>query len=215
MSTDAVSPDAASPDAAAPASAQGAYRPRRLLIVGPPGAGKGTQAARIAQALAIPAISTGDIFRANVSQQTELGVLAKSYMDKGEYVPDSVTNDMVRSRLAESDTDSGFLLDGYPRTLEQVEALDGMLSAQDRALDAVLLLEVDYEAVIGRLVERGRLEGRSDDTEDTIRRRIEVYAEQTAPLLELFERRGLLRKVDGMASIDEVTASLMAILEGR
>ncbi|MCT1776802.1 adenylate kinase [Brachybacterium sp. p3-SID957] len=185
---------------------------RRLLIVGPPGAGKGTQAARIAEALDIPAISTGDIFRANVSGQTALGVLAKSYMDKGEYVPDSVTNDMVRSRLAEDDATGGFLLDGYPRTLSQVDALDAVLTDLGASLDAVLLLEVDNDAVVERLVARGAEQGRSDDTEETIRRRLEVYAEQTAPLIDVYEQRGLVRRVDGMASIDEVTASLLDVL---
>lgn len=185
---------------------------RRLLIVGPPGAGKGTQAVRIAEQLGIPAISTGDIFRANVSEQTELGVLAKSYMDKGDYVPDTVTNDMVRDRLGQDDARKGFLLDGYPRTLPQVEALDAMLSELGTALDRVLLLEVETEEIIGRLVERGQEQGRSDDTEDTIRRRIEVYTQQTAPLIDVFEQRGILRRVDGMASIDEVTASLQEAL---
>lgn len=185
---------------------------RRLLIVGPPGAGKGTQAVRIAELLGIPAISTGDIFRANVSQETELGVLAKSYMDKGEYVPDTVTNDMVRDRLGQEDAQAGFLLDGYPRTLPQVEALDGMLSELGIALDRVLLLEVQTEEVVARLVERGREQGRSDDTEETIRRRIEVYSEQTAPLIDVFDQRGILRRVDGMASIDEVTAALREAL---
>ena len=184
----------------------------RLLIVGPPGAGKGTQAERIAEQLGIPAISTGDIFRANVAGETELGVLAKSYMDKGEYVPDTATNDMVASRLSEADAQQGFLLDGYPRTLAQVEALDGILTELGTALDRVLLLEVDSEEVIGRLVARGQEQGRSDDTEETIRRRIEVYAEQTAPLIDVFEQRGLLRRVDGSASIDEVTAALQAAL---
>ena len=184
----------------------------RLLIVGPPGAGKGTQAARIAEALDIPAISTGDIFRANVSGQTALGVLAKSYMDKGEYVPDSVTNDMVRSRLAEDDAAGGFLLDGYPRTLSQVDALDAVLTDLGASLDAVLLLEVDNDAVVERLVARGAEQVRSDDTEETIRCRLEVYAEQTAPLIDVYEQRGLVRRVDGMASIDEVTASLLDVL---
>ena len=188
---------------------------RRLLIVGPPGAGKGTQAVRLAEELSIPAISTGDIFRANVSGETELGILAKSYMDKGEYVPDSVTNDMVRSRLAEDDAEDGFLLDGYPRTLDQVEALDGMLTELDSSLDAVLLLVVETEEVVGRLVERGKEQGRSDDTEETIRRRLEVYAEQTAPLIDVYEKRDLVRRVDGMASIDEVTTSLREALTDR
>ena len=197
-----------SSDASAPTA-------RRLLIVGPPGAGKGTQAVRVAEELSIPAISTGDIFRANVSGQTELGVLAKSYMDKGEYVPDSVTNDMVRSRLAEDDAQDGFLLDGYPRTLDQVEALDGMLAELGTPLDLVLLLVVEQEEVVQRLVARGAEQGRSDDTEETIRRRLEVYAEQTAPLIDVYEQRGLVRRVDGMASIDEVTAALREALGSR
>ena len=170
---------------------------------------------RVAEELSIPAISTGDIFRANVSGQTELGVLAKSYMDKGEYVPDSVTNDMVRSRLAEADAQDGFLLDGYPRTLDQVEALDGMLAELGTELDMVLLLVVEQEEVVGRLVARGAEQGRSDDTEETIRRRLEVYAEQTAPLIDVYEQRGLVRRVDGMASIDEVTAALREALGAR
>lgn len=193
----------------------GTTAPRRLLIVGPPGAGKGTQAARITEALGIPAISTGDIFRANVSQETELGVLAKSYMDKGEYVPDEVTNDMVRDRLSQDDAKGGFLLDGYPRTLAQVDALDGMLEQLGTPLDAVLLLEVDLESVVERLIARGKEQGRSDDTEETIRKRIDVYAEQTTPLVEVYEKRGLLRRVDGMKSIDEVTASLLEVLGVR
>jgi len=188
---------------------------RRLLIVGPPGAGKGTQAVRVAEELSIPAISTGDIFRANVSGRTEVGVLAKSYMDKGEYVPDSVTNDMVRSRLAEEDAREGFLLDGYPRTLDQVEALDGMLSELGTPLDLVLLLVVEQEEVISRLVARGAEQGRSDDTEETIRRRLEVYAEQTAPLIDVYEQRGLVRRVDGMAPIDDVTSALREALAAR
>ena len=188
---------------------------RRLLIVGPPGAGKGTQAARLAAEAGIPAISTGDIFRANVAGETELGLLAKSYMDKGEYVPDSVTNDMVRSRLAEADAADGFLLDGYPRTLDQVDALDGILADLGAALDAVLLLEADDDTVVERLIERGRESGRSDDTEETIRHRLSVYAAQTTPLIDVYEARGLVRRVDGMASIDEVTAALREALRTR
>lgn len=206
-----MTPPDSSPEPGRIQSGEGALA-RRLLIVGPPGAGKGTQAVRIAELLGIPAISTGDIFRANVSQETELGVLAKSYMDKGEYVPDTVTNDMVRDRLGQEDAQAGFLLDGYPRTLPQVEALDGMLSELGIALDRVLLLEVQTEEVVARLVERGREQGRSDDTEETIRRRIEVYSEQTAPLIDVFDQRGILRRVDGMASIDEVTAALREAL---
>lgn len=196
-------------------NAPAAGTPRRLLIVGPPGAGKGTQAGRIGEALTVPAISTGDIFRANVGEGTELGKLAKSYMDAGEYVPDSVTNDMVAGRIAQDDARQGFLLDGYPRTLAQVDALDGMLERAGTALEAVIVLDVDVDEVVGRLVERGRQQGRSDDTEETIRRRIDVYTEQTAPLIEVYENRGLVRRVDGMASIDEVTTAVLTALGVR
>ncbi|ATH97049.1 adenylate kinase [Dermabacter jinjuensis] len=185
---------------------------RRLLIVGPPGAGKGTQAERIVEKLGVPAISTGDIFRASVSNETELGVLAKSYMDKGEYVPDSVTNEMVESRLAEDDAANGFLLDGYPRTVAQVEALDGILEKLGVALDAVILLDVDSEAIVQRLLQRGKEQGRSDDNEETIRRRIDVYGEQTTPLIDIYDKRGLVKRVDGMKDIDAVTADILAAL---
>ncbi|RUP86199.1 adenylate kinase [Dermabacter sp. HSID17554] len=185
---------------------------RRLLIVGPPGAGKGTQAERIVEKLGVPAISTGDIFRANVSNETELGVLAKSYMDKGEYVPDSVTNDMVEGRLGEADAQDGFLLDGYPRTVAQVEALDGILAKLGVELDAVVLLDVDSEAIVQRLLQRGKEQGRSDDNEETIRRRIDVYGEQTTPLIDIYERRGLVKRIDGMKDIDTVTAEILAAL---
>ncbi|MCT1710141.1 adenylate kinase [Dermabacter hominis] len=185
---------------------------RRLLIVGPPGAGKGTQAERIVEKFGVPAISTGDIFRANVSNETELGVLAKSYMDKGEYVPDSVTNEMVESRLAEDDAANGFLLDGYPRTVAQVEALDGILEKLGVALDAVILLDVDSEAIVQRLLQRGKEQGRSDDNEETIRRRIDVYGEQTTPLIDIYDKRGLVKRVDGMKDIDAVTADILAAL---
>lgn len=185
---------------------------RRLLIVGPPGAGKGTQAERIVEKLGVPAISTGDIFRANVSNETELGVLAKSYMDKGEYVPDSVTNEMVESRLAEDDAANGFLLDGYPRTVAQVEALDGILEKLGVALGAVILLDVESEAIVQRLLQRGKEQGRSDDNEETIRRRIDVYGEQTTPLIDIYDKRGLVKRVDGMKDIDAVTADILAAL---
>lgn len=185
---------------------------RRLLIVGPPGAGKGTQAERIVEKLGVPAISTGDIFRANVSNETELGVLAKSYMDKGEYVPDSVTNEMVESRLGEDDAANGFLLDGYPRTVAQVEALDGILEKLGVALDAVILLDVEREAIVQRLLQRGKEQGRSDDNEETIRRRIDVYGEQTTPLIDIYDKRGLVKRVDGMKDIDAVTADILSAL---
>jgi adenylate kinase len=186
----------------------------RLVLLGPPGAGKGTQAKGLAARLSIPAISTGDIFRSNVTQGTELGVLAKSYMDKGEYVPDSVTNEMVRGRLGEPDAANGFLLDGYPRTTAQVEVLDAILAEGGLAIDAVVEITADADEVVQRLLKRAEIEGRADDTEDVIRRRLEVYAEQTAPLTDLYGARGLVRRVDGMGAVDEVTDRLAKALEG-
>ncbi|MGD9956512.1 MAG: adenylate kinase [Candidatus Nanopelagicales bacterium] len=184
----------------------------RVVLMGPPGAGKGTQAAVVAERLGIPHVSTGDIFRANVSQGTPLGVEAKRYMDAGEYVPDSVTNSMVRDRLAQADAEPGFLLDGYPRTVAQVDELAGMLAAQGTALDHVIELTVDVDEVVGRLLKRAAEQGRSDDTEDVVRRRLEVYFEQTAPLTAVYAQQGLLVQVDGMGSVDEVTARVLAAL---
>ncbi len=184
----------------------------RLLIIGPPGAGKGTQAARLSQRLDVPAVSTGDIFRDNVRSGTELGVLAKSYMDRGEYVPDTVTDDLVKDRLSEADASGGFLLDGYPRTLAQVRTLDEYLAARGESLDAVIQLTADREETVQRLLRRAKEQDRSDDTEDVIRRRLEVYAEQTAPLIDLFASRGVLVSVDGLGSIDEVTDRIVTAL---
>src|SRR6478736_6956556 len=166
----------------------------RLILMGPPGAGKGTQARFVAEHFKIPAISTGDIFRANVSQGTPLGVEAKRFMDAGEYVPDSITNLMVRNRIDEEDAAKGFLLDGYPRTLAQVDELDGMIAFTGHRLDAVVVLTVDPDELVRRLTARAQSEGRSDDTEDVIRRRQEVYTEQTEPLIEDYRGRGLLRE---------------------
>ena len=187
----------------------------RMVLLGPPGAGKGTQAARIGERLGIPAISTGDIFRAHVAGSTELGRRARAYMDRGEYVPDSVTNAMVADRLAEDDAASGFLLDGYPRTAAQVDALDDMLSERGEALDVVVEITADADAVVERLLGRAAEQGRADDTEPVIRRRLEVYAEATAPLAAIYEGRGLLLRVDGMGGIDEVTDRIMAALAAR
>lgn len=184
----------------------------RLIFMGPPGAGKGTQAQRVADEFGIPAISTGDIFRSNVSEGTELGQQAQRYMDAGEYVPDEVTNAMVRDRLDQDDARGGFLLDGYPRTLAQVEELDDMVAAGGAKLDRVVVLTVDPEELVSRLVARARTEGRADDTEEVIRRRQEVYTEQTAPLLEVYRDRGLLVEVVGMGEVDEVTARVLAVL---
>ena len=182
----------------------------RLLIMGLPGAGKGTQAQVVAERLGIPHISTGDIFRANLAQGTPLGQLAQSFMDKGEYVPDEVTNDMVKDRLAQADAKAGFLLDGYPRTVAQVEALDSMLKGQE--FDRVLVLEADLEEVVQRLLRRALEQGRTDDTEDVIRRRLEVYQEQTAPLIALYTDRGVVAHVDGVGSVDDVTERITAVL---
>lgn len=187
----------------------------RLVLMGPPGAGKGTQAAVVSGVLGVPHISTGDIFRANVANGTPLGVEAKRYMDAGDYVPDGVTNAMVRDRLAQPDCAAGFLLDGYPRTVEQVEELDSMLRESGRVLDGVLELVVDIDEVVGRLAKRAAEQGRSDDTEDVIRRRLEVYTEQTAPLLAHYAGSGLLVQVDGMGGVDEVTARLLGALPSR
>ena len=187
----------------------------RMVLLGPPGAGKGTQAARIAERLGIPAISTGDIFRANVAGATELGTRAKAYMDKGEYVPDSITNAMVADRIAQADCEAGFLLDGYPRTTAQVGELDSMLKDSGLALDVVVEITADAEAVIARLLKRAGEQGRADDTEPVIRRRLEVYAESTAPLADLYAERDLLVRVDGMGEIDVVTGRIMEALASR
>ena len=178
--------------------------------MGPPGAGKGTQARVVAEHFGIPAISTGDIFRANVSQGTPLGVEAKKFMDAGEYVPDEVTNRMVRNRIDESDAAPGFLLDGYPRTLAQVEELDGMVGHTGHKLDAVVVLTVDEDELVQRLLQRAEVEGRADDTEEVIRRRQEVYTEQTEPLIEVYRGRGILHEIDGMGEVDAVTDRIFA-----
>jgi len=181
--------------------------------MGPPGAGKGTQAKAVADHYGVPAISTGDIFRANVSQGTPLGLEAKRYMDAGEYVPDEVTNNMVRDRISQEDADKGFLLDGYPRTLAQVTELDSMVEATGHRIDAVLCLTVDKDAVVERLLKRAAIEGRADDTEEVIRRRLEVYAEETEPLIKVYDERGLVVAVDGMGEIDEVQQRIFDALD--
>jgi adenylate kinase len=185
----------------------------RLILMGPPGAGKGTQAKVISGRLGIPAVSTGDIFRANVSEGTPLGLEAKRYMDAGDYVPDEVTNAMVRDRLSQDDAVEGFLLDGYPRTVAQVAELDSMLGDAGGALDAVVVLTVDDEELVQRLLHRAETEGRTDDTEDVIRHRQDVYNEQTAPLIAVYADRGLLLEVDGMGAVDEVTERVFSALD--
>ena len=184
----------------------------RIVLMGPPGAGKGTQAVVIAQRLGIPHISTGDIFRANVTAGTPLGVEAKRFMDAGEYVPDSVTNAMVRDRLAQDDAAQGFLLDGYPRTLDQINELDDILKGLGTSVERVVEITADTDEVVARLLNRAIEQGRADDTEDVIRRRLEVYAEQTAPLTDLYGSRGLLVKVDGLGAVAEVTKRIESVL---
>ena len=181
--------------------------------MGPPGAGKGTQAKVVAEDFEIPAISTGDIFRANVSQGTPLGKKAKEDMDQGEYVPDEVTNLMVRARIDEPDAAPGFLLDGYPRTLAQVEELDGMIRHTGHELDAAVCLTVDPEEIGERLLQRAQVEGRTDDSEEVIRRRQEVYGEQTEPLIEVYRARGIVHEIDGMGTVDEVTKRIFDALD--
>jgi adenylate kinase len=184
-------------------------------LIGPPGAGKGTQAERLSQAFGIPAISTGDIFRHNVKNETELGKQAKAFMDRGEYVPDSLTNDLVRDRLSHADASEGFLLDGYPRTADQVNELDAILADSDRSLDAVILLTANTDEVVRRLLGRAAEQGRADDTEDVIRRRLEVYEEQTAPLISIYAARNLVISIDGLGGVEEVTERIVEALEAK
>ncbi len=185
----------------------------RLLLIGTPGAGKGTQAARLAEAFGIPAISTGDIFRANVKNETELGRQAKAFMDRGEYVPDTLTNALVRDRLSHEDAKNGFLLDGYPRTADQVTELDHILAEQGEALDAVVQLTADTDEVVRRLLNRAIEQGRADDTEEVIRHRLDVYEEQTAPLIEVYSARNLVREVDGLGAVADVTERILSALK--
>lgn len=187
----------------------------RLLLIGPPGAGKGTQAAILAQTFGIPAISTGDIFRENVRNETELGKRAKEFMDRGDNVPDSLTNELVADRLSQPDCSSGFLLDGFPRTTAQVDALNDMLAQHHTALDAVVELVADVEVVVERLKKRAVEQGRSDDDESVVRHRLDVYREQTAPLIDLYGQHGLLASVDGIGAIDEVTRRILSKLADR
>ena len=178
----------------------------RLLFIGPPGAGKGTQAAKVAERLGIPHISTGDMFRHHVSTGTALGKLVDSIMKAGEYVPDEITVEMLRERMAEPDAADGYILDGFPRTAGQVAALDGLLG--EDGLDSVVVFDVDEDALVERLLSRGR----ADDTEDTIRNRFKVYQEQTAPLLDIYGDRGLIVHVDGMAPVEVVTERILSAL---
>ncbi|MFB0616898.1 adenylate kinase [Streptomyces sp. AGS-58] len=213
----------------------------RIVLVGPPGAGKGTQAVRLAEKLAIPHISTGDLFRANISQQTELGKLAKSYMDAGNLVPDEVTIAMAKDRMAQPDAEGGFLLDGFPRNVSQAQALDQLLENEDITLDAVLDLEVPEEEVVKRIAGRricrndsshvfhvtysppkqegvcdvcgGELYQRDDDSEDTVRKRLEVYHTQTEPIIDYYKAQGLVVTISSLGPVDEITQRALEALK--
>ena len=187
----------------------------RLLLIGPPGAGKGTQALELSRAFGVPAVSTGDIFRANVKNETPLGLLAKSFMDAGNNVPDSLTNDLITDRLADEDCARGFLLDGYPRTTDQVRHLDDFLATHDSALNVVVELLAEPDVVVERLRKRALDQGRSDDDEAVVRHRLEVYSEQTAPLIDVYTDRGLVVAIDGIGEISEVTGRIMTALEDQ
>ena len=184
-----------------------------VILLGPPGAGKGTQASRIAERFGIPAISTGDIFRANMAAGTEIGKQAQAYMDRGEFVPDSVTNAMVKARLAAPDAADGFLLDGYPRSVEQAHVLRDMLLDLGKSIDVVLEIQVDEDEVVERMLKRAQEQHRTDDTEPVMRHRLEVYHQQTLPVATYYVDQDLLEVVDGSGTIDEVTARIFAILD--
>ncbi|MEU2928358.1 adenylate kinase [Streptomyces sp. NPDC007251] len=213
----------------------------RIVLVGPPGAGKGTQAVRLAEKLAIPHISTGDLFRANISQQTELGKLAKSYMDRGDLVPDTVTIAMAKDRMEQPDAEKGFLLDGFPRNVQQAEALDELLETEGITLDAVLDLEVPEDEVVKRIAGRricrndsshvfhvtysppkkegvcdvcgGELYQRDDDSEDTVRTRLEVYHTQTEPIIDYYKAQGLVVTISSLGPVDEITQRALEVLK--
>ncbi len=185
----------------------------RLVIMGPPGAGKGTQAARIAERYGIPAISTGAIFRWNIKNQTDLGKQVEPITSTGGYVPDELTNALVRDRLEQPDCAGGFLLDGYPRTAGQVRALDEFLAESGKRVDAALELVVHEDAMVQRLLARAQVEGRADDTEEVIRKRMAVYHAETEPLIAMYADAGVLRKVEGMGTVDEITERLNAVLD--
>jgi adenylate kinase len=186
----------------------------RLIFLGAPGAGKGTQAQLLAGSAGIPHISTGDILRAEVKQQTELGLKAKSYMDKGELVPDSLLLDMIRGRLSQADaTSTGWILDGFPRNVAQAEFLDRLLAEIGQKYDLAINLSVPQERLVERLLNRATIQNRLDDTEDVIRRRLVVYDEQTAPLIDYYQRKGVFHSVDGDRELTEVTEQLETLIK--
>ncbi|MDR6989530.1 adenylate kinase [Paenarthrobacter nitroguajacolicus] len=186
----------------------------RLIIMGPPGSGKGTQAEYLARHFGIPAISTGDLFREHVRDKTELGLEAGGFMDRGEFVPDHVTTDMLKQRMEEADAADGFLLDGYPRTVIQIGALDEMLAARGQPLEVVLALTAADDELLGRMLRRAQEQGRSDDTEAVIQRRLELYRDETQPVLTAYLQRGILLTVDGSGEREAITAAAIAAVEG-
>lgn len=189
--------------------------PARLLIIGPQGSGKGTQGVRIAEALGIPAVSTGDVFRANVKEGTELGREIKAVIDAGDLVSDELTGAIVRDRLEQADAADGFLLDGYPRNVGQVQDLDAFLEARGEPLTAVIELSVPRDESIKRLALRAAEQGRDDDNEESIAKRLKIYESETAPILDQYRARGIVDAVDGVGSLDEITARITAALAAR
>lgn len=187
----------------------------RLLIVGPQGSGKGTQGVRIAETFGIPVVSTGDIFRANIKGGTELGQQVTAILDRGDLVPDELTSEIVRDRLSQDDAANGFLLDGYPRNTAQVAHLEEFLSARGESLDAVLLLDVPREESISRLSLRAIEQGRSDDTEDAIAHRLDIYERETAPIIDVYSEKGIVDRINGTGALDEVTDRIVAALDAR
>ncbi|AMB42627.1 adenylate kinase [Paenarthrobacter ureafaciens] len=185
----------------------------RLIIMGPPGSGKGTQAEHIAKHFSVPAISTGDLFRAHVRDGTSLGAEAGRYMDRGEFVPDHVTTAMLSQRLEVDDAGAGFVLDGYPRTVAQVESLDALLGTRHQALEAVLALTVSDDELLERMLLRAKDQGRRDDTGPVIKRRLELYREQTRPVISAYEQRGILLTVEGSGQKEMITAAAIAAVE--
>lgn len=183
-----------------------------VVLMGAPGAGKGTQAKRLESLLGLPQVATGDLFRAHLKNQTELGKLARTYMDKGELVPNEVTIAMVRDRLSQPDCEAGAILDGFPRTLAQAEALDELLKEFGAKIAVVPYIHVAQDVLVKRLAKRAEIEGRADDNEETIRTRMQVYESETAPLLDYYENRALLVKINGEQSIDQVSADLTAVI---
>lgn len=187
----------------------------RLLIVGPQGSGKGTQGVRIAESLRIPVVSTGDVFRANVKEGTELGLKVKAIIDAGDLVPDELTSAIVRDRLEQPDASGGFLLDGYPRNLGQVDDLDGFLTGRGEALTGVIELSVPRQESIQRLALRATEQGRADDTEEAIAKRLAIYESETAPILDVYRSRAIVDAIDGVGTLDQITERIVAALAAR